>query len=137
MADQELIQKVGDQITEQILRIQGEIIDALFLMTKDKEQNESLKIIDELNIDAVVQLKSQGAMQAFKTALIDVLKSKRTFGDIGEDVLMVFYNTASKEIEEELRTIGGLIQKEFVNAILHNKSKEQIMEALDLAGYGA
>ena len=82
-------------------------------------------------------LKSQSALSSFKQSLFDVLKSKRTFGDVKEEVLNVFYNTAVKEITEELKTIGALIQKEFVNAILHNKTKEQIIRAIDEAGYGA
>ena len=137
MADQELIQKVSEEISLQIVRVQEEIIDTLFLMTENKTQDEALILIDKLNIDSVVMLKSQSALSSFKQSLFDVLKSKRTFGDVKEEVLTVFYNTAVKEITEELKTIGALIQKEFVNAILHNKTKEQIIRAIDQAGYGA
>ena len=137
MADQELIQKVSEEISLQIVRVQEEIIDTLFLMTENKTQDEALILIDKLNIDSVVMLKSQSALSSFKQSLFDVLKSKRTFGDVKEEVLTVFYNTAVKEITEELKTIGALIQKEFVNAILHNKTKEQIIRAIDEAGYGA
>ena len=137
MADQELIQKVSEEISLQIVRVQEEIIDTLFLMTENKTQDEALILIDKLNIDSVVMLKSQSALASFKQSLFDVLKSKRTFGDVKEEVLNVFYNTAVKEITEELKTIGALIQKEFVNAILHNKTKEQIIRAIDEAGYGA
>ena len=137
MADQELIQKVSEEISLQIVRVQEEIIDTLFLMTENKTQDEALILIDKLNIDSVVMLKSQSALSSFKQSLFDVLKSKRTFGDVKEEVLTVFYNTAVKEITEELKTIGALIQKEFVNAILHNKTKEQIFRAIDEAGYGA
>ncbi len=137
MADQELIQKVSEEISLQIVRVQEEIIDTLFLMTENKTQDEALILIDKLNIDSVVMLKSQSALSSFKQSLFDVLKSKRTFGDVKEEVLNVFYNTAVKEITEELKTIGALIQKEFVNAILHNKTKEQIIRAIDEAGYGA
>ena len=137
MADQELIQKVSEEISLQIVRVKEEIIDTLFLMTENKTQDEALILIDKLNIDSVVMLKSQSALSSFKQSLFDVLKSKRTFGDVKEEVLNVFYNTAVKEITEELKTIGALIQKEFVNAILHNKTKEQIIRAIDEAGYGA
>ena len=137
MADQELIQKVSEEISLQIVRVQEEIIDTLFLMTENKTQDEALILIDKLNIDSVVMLKSQSALSSFKQSLFNVLKSKRTFGDVKEEVLNVFYNTAVKEITEELKTIGALIQKEFVNAILHNKTKEQIIRAIDEAGYGA
>ena len=137
MADQELIQKVSEEISLQIVRVQEEIIDTLFLMTENKTQDEALILIDKLNIDSVVMLKSQSALSSFKQSLFDVLKSKRTFGDVKEEVLTVFYNTAVKEITEELKTIGALIQKEFVNAILHNKTKEQIIRAIDEAGYVA
>ena len=137
MADQELIQKVSEERSLQIVRVQEEIIDTLFLMTENKTQDEALILIDKLNIDSVVMLKSQSALSSFKQSLFDVLKSKRTFGDVKEEVLTVFYNTAVKEITEELKTIGALIQKEFVNAILHNKTKEQIIRAIDEAGYGA
>ena len=137
MADQELIQKVSEEISLQIVRVQEEIIDTLFLMTENKTQDEALILIDKLNIDSVVMLKSQSALSSFKQSLFDVLKSKRTFGDVKEEVLTVFYNTAVKEITEELKTIGALIQKEFVNAILHNKTKEQIIRAIDEAGDGA
>lgn len=132
-----MIQTVAGEITKQILRIQGEVIDALFGMTQNKEREEQLKIINELNIKAVMKLKSQLVISKFKTTLIEVLKTKRMFGDISEETLNVFFNTAVQEIEEELGTIGGLIQKEFINALMNDLNKEQIMESLNNQGYGA
>ncbi len=137
MSNQEMIQTVAGEITKQILRIQGEVIDALFGMTQNKEREEQLKIINELNIKAVMKLKSQLVISKFKTTLIEVLKTKRMFGDISEETLNVFFNTAVQEIEEELGTIGGLIQKEFINALMNDLNKEQIMESLNNQGYGA
>ena len=137
MSNQEMIQTVAGEITKQLLRIQGEVIDGLFGMTQNKEREEQLKIINELNIKAVMKLKSQLVISKFKTTLIEVLKTKRMFGDISEETLNVFFNTAVQEIEEELGTIGGLIQKEFINALMNDLNKEQIMESLNNQGYGA
>ena len=137
MANQEMVQTMGEEITKQIIRVQEEVIDVLFTMTQNKEREEQLKIINELNIKAVMKLKSQLVISKFKTTLVGVLKTKRMFGDINEEVLNVFFNTAVQEIEEELNTIGGLIQKEFINALMNDLTKDQIMESLNNQGYGA
>ena len=132
-----MVQTMGEEITKQIIRVQEEVIDVLFTMTQNKEREEQLKIINELNIKAVMKLKSQLVISKFKTTLVGVLKTKRMFGDINEEVLNVFFNTAVQEIEEELNTIGGLIQKEFINALMNDLTKDQIMESLNNQGYGA
>ena len=132
-----MVQTMGEEITKQIIRVQEEVIDVLFTMTQNKEREEQLKIINELNIKAVMKLKSQLLISKFKTTLVGVLKTKRMFGDINEEVLNVFFNTAVQEIEEELNTIGGLIQKEFINALMNGLTKDQIMESLNNQGYGA
>ena len=137
MANQEMVQTMGEEITKQIIRVQEEVIDVLFTMTQNKEREEQLKIINELNIKAVMKSKSQLVISKFKTTLVGVLKTKRMFGDINEEVLNVFFNTAVQEIEEELNTIGGLIQKEFINALMNDLTKDQIMESLNNQGYGA
>ena len=136
MANQEMIQALSDELTERIVTIQTDIINGILDTVKCKTNAESIKIINNINMPNVINLKSKSIMQSYQSGLVEVLKSKEMFANITEDTLSAFYETSKQEIFGELLSMGNILKKELINGILNDEPVEDITENIRKQGYG-
>ena len=100
MADQDFIRKQVEELSNKIAVAQEEIIDGIMELTKGKTNAEAVQIINELNIDEIVKLKTSGILAGYTTAQTDMLLSKQFFGNISEDELRALLIASEQYLEQ-------------------------------------
>ena len=136
MADQDFIKKQVEELSNKIAVAQEEIIDGIMELTKGKTNAEAVQIINELNIDEIVKLKTSGILAGYTTAQTDMLLSKQFFGNISEDELMALLIASEQYFGANLANMGGVIRQQVLNGIINNKTSADIIEAIGKQGYG-
>ena len=136
MADQDFIRRQVEELSSKISIAQEEIVEALMEITKGKSNSDAVKIINEVNIDEVVKLKTSTVLSAYSTAQVDILKSKQFFADISEDELRALLIASEQFVGANLVNMGSTIKQQVLNGIINNKTSSQILEAVGKQGYG-
>ena len=136
MADQDFIRKQVQQLADKISDAQEEIVGAIMELTSGKSNAEAVKIINDLDIDSIVKLKTSGVLSAYTTAQTDMLLSKQFFGDISEDDLRALLIASEQYLGANVTSMGGVIRRQVLNGISNNKPAADILEVVGKQGYG-
>ena len=75
-------------------------------------------------------------LNELKQGLIQVLEKKELFADMEEETLKVFFDTTSEEVVGELLSMGNVLRKEINNAIINQKTTDDILDNINRQGYG-
>ena len=89
MADQSYIDQTVRQLSEKFNILQREAISIILGIVEGKTINESLQIINQLNMDVVMKSKSAGIVSAYTAANRNILLGKELFAPITETSLQV------------------------------------------------
>lgn len=136
MADQDFIQDLSEQLSMRIVDLQKEVIESVLTMVNGKTNTEALTIVNSLNMDNIINLKAQSMLNELKQGLIQVLEKKELFADMEEETLKVFFDTTSEEVVGELLSMGNVLRKEINNAIINQKTTDDILDNINRQGYG-
>ena len=136
MADQDFIRDLSEQLSMRIVDLQKEIIESVLTMVNGKTNTEALTIVNSLNMDNIINLKAQSILNELKQGLIQVLEKKELFADMEEETLKVFFDTTSEEVVGELLSMGNVLRKEINNAIINQKTTDDILDNINRQGYG-
>ena len=136
MADQDFIRDLSEQLSMRIVDLQKEVIESVLTMVNGKTNTEALTIVNSLNMDNIINLKAQSMLNELKQGLIQVLEKKELFADMEEETLKVFFDTTSEEVVGELLSMGNVLRKEINNAIINQKTTDDILDNINRHGYG-
>ena len=136
MADQDFIRDLSEQLSMRIVDLQKEVIESVLKMVNGKTNTEALTIVNSLNMDNIINLKAQSMLNELKQGLIQVLEKKELFADMEEETLKVFFDTTSEEVVGELLSMGNVLRKEINNAIINQKTTDDILDNINRQGYG-
>jgi|TARA_Y100000593_G_scaffold31911_1_gene62892 hypothetical protein len=136
MADQDFIRDLSEQLSMRIVDLQKEVIESVLTMVNGKTNTEALTIVNSLNMDNIINLKAQSMLNELKQGLIQVLEKKELFADMEEETLKVFFDTTSEEVVGELLSMGNVLRKEINNAIINQKTTDDILDNINRQGYG-
>ena len=136
MADQDFIRDLSEQLSMRIVDLQKEVIESVLTMVNGKTNTEALTIVNSLNMDNISNLKAQSMLNELKQGLIQVLEKKELFADMEEETLKVFFDTTSEEVVGELLSMGNVLRKEINNAIINQKTTDDILDNINRQGYG-
>ena len=136
MADQDFIRDLSEQFSMRIVDLQKEVIESVLTMVNGKTNTEALTIVNSLNMDNIINLTAQSMLNELKQGLIQVLEKKELFADMEEETLKVFFDTTSEEVVGELLSIGNVLRKEINNAIINQKTTDDILDNINRQGYG-
>jgi hypothetical protein len=136
MADQDFIRKQVEELTKKIQIAQDEIVDAIIELTSGKSNAEAVKIINELDVDQIVKLKTSGILAGYTSAQTDILLSKQFFGDISEEDIRALLIASEQYFGANLVSMGGVIKQQVLNGIINNKTADDILETIARQGYG-
>ena len=136
MADQDFIRDLSEQLSMRIVDLQKEIIESVLTMVNGKTNTEALTIVNSLNMDNIINLKAQSMLNELKQGLIQVLEKKELFADMEEETLKVFFDTTNQEVIGELLSMGNVLRKEINNAIINQKTTDDILDNINRQGYG-
>ena len=136
MADQDAIQILSDDLSARIGQMQRDIAESVLTMVKGKSNQESIKIINELNMVNIITLKSQSILSEFNTGLTKLLETKEKFAEIDEDTLLTFVEVARQSVVGEMSAMAIILKKEIINAVLQTRTIDDILEAVRKQGYG-
>ena len=85
MADQKFIKKQTEQLAKRLGIAQEEIVDAISQLTRGKSNKEIVAIMNDLDLNKIVTLKTAGIMGGYLAAQEDILLSKQFFAPITEN----------------------------------------------------
>ena len=137
MADQEFIAKQVEELSVKLGIAQEEIVDAISELTRGKSNKEVVSIINELNIEEIVKLKTAGIMSGYIAAQRDILLSKQFFAPISEDELMALLVASEQYFGANLVGMGGVIQQQVLGGIINNRGVDDIIGLIGKQGYAS
>ena len=137
MADQELIKKQVTQLSKKLGLAQEEIVDAISQLTKGKSKKEIVSIINDLDVNKIIELKTAGIMAGYLAAQKDILLSKQFFAPISEDELRALLIASEQYFGANLVGMGGVIQQQVLSGIINNRSVDDIIGLIGKQGYAA
>ena len=136
MADQDFIRKQVEELSGRVAIVQEEVVDAIMELTKGKSNSEAVKIINDINIDEIIKLKTSGILAGYATAQTDILLSKQFFGDISEDELTALLVASEQYFAANLVNMGSTIKQQVLNGVINNKTAGEIVAVIGKQGYG-
>ena len=137
MADQVLIKKRVVELSGKLGIAQEEIISAISELTKGKSNKEVVSIINDLDVNKIIELKTAGIMSGYLAAQRDILLSKEFFAPISEDELRALLVASEQYFGANLVGMGASIQQQVLSGIINNRNVNEIVGLIGKQGYAA
>ena len=137
MANQKFIAQQVEQLSKKLGMAKEEIVDAISQLTKGKSKKEIVNIINNLDINKIVGLKTAGIMAGYVAAQKDILLSKEFFAPISEEELQALLIASEQYFGANLVGMGGVIQQQVLSGIVNRRSVDEIVELIGKQGYAA
>ena len=136
MADQEFITSQVDELSGSVSNAIEEVVTALQRTLQAKTSGEALEIINAMNIEQVIELKTANIVSKYVAAQKDILLSKKLFAPIREKDLQALLSISEESFKAHLRSMGSNVKQQVVNGIINNKTSTEILEAIGKQGFG-
>ena len=137
MADQEFIGNQVESLNEGVSMAIEEILFALQNTLRAKTAGAALHIINQMNIDKVIELKTANIVSQYVASQKEILLSKQIFSPISEQDLQSLLKISEESFVAHLRSMGNVIKQEVASGIINKKSSSDILEQISNKGYGA
>ena len=102
MADQQVIQNKVNELVKKIGLLQVEITASLLTLVKGKTNVEALAILNDLDINKIVSLKSSTIMSSFTAGAGALLETKELFSPIAGETLQVLLTSSEQYLSGEM-----------------------------------
>ena len=137
MADQKFIKKQTQQLAKRLGIAQEEIVDAISQLTKGKSKKQIVAIMNDLDINKIMELKTAGIMGAYLVAQQDILLAKEFFAPITEDELKSLLIASEQFVGASLIGMGGVIKQQALSGMINNRTNAEILELIGKQGYAS
>ena len=136
MADQRIIQNKVEELSKKFGTLQQEVIDALLELVEGKSNKEALAVLNEIDINRVIELKSTSILSSFDEGMTSLLGSKELFAPITEGELRSLLTASEQYFTGEMTSMGNTLKQEVINGIINKRTPSEILDAIKSKGYG-
>ena len=136
MADQSYVKQVVEELATKYKIAQEEAISAMLGLVQGKTNAEAVAILNELDIGAVMSLKTSGILTSYTSGNINMLISKEMFAPIGESTLQALLTQSEQYLSGQIAAMGSTLKQEVINGIINNRTVNEIMDVIGTKGYG-
>ena len=137
MANQDFIKKQTEELARKLGLAQEEIVDAISQLTKGKSKKEIVSIINDLDVNKIIELKTAGIMAGYLAAQKDILLSKEFFAPITEEELQALLIASEQYFGANLVGMGGVIKQQVLTGIVNDRSIDDIIGLIGKQGYAS
>ena len=137
MANQKFIKEQTEQLARRLGLAQEEIVDTISELTKGKSKKEVVAIINDLDMDKIIEMKTAGIMAGYLTAQRDILLSKQFFAPITEGELRALLVASEQYFGASLVGMGGVIKQQVLSGIINGRNVNEIVDLIGKQGYAA
>ncbi len=134
MSDQNVINKSADQISRILLEVQEKTIAELYALKGNRSTEEFIRLIENLDIQQIVRLKSQNAVNIFNQTHFTLLGSIEGFADTTEQTLQTLINYNEQSLLSTLDNMGQIVKKEVVQGLISGQGVEGVLNAVRSQG---
>jgi len=135
MSDQAFIESNSNAITQILMEVQERTIAELYALQGNQSAEEFIKLIENLDIKAIVQAKSTNAVGLFTSSHTGMLESIEGFAALSEDTLQALINYNTETLLSQLDNMAQIIKKEVVKGIISGTGIQSVVESV--RGQGA
>ena len=137
MANQKFIKEQTEQLAKRLGIAQQEIVDTISELTRGKSKKEIVNIMNDLDMNQIVALKTAGIMGGYLAAQTDILLSKQFFSSISEEELQALLIASEQYLGANLIGMGGVIKQQVLSGIVNDRSVTEIIDLIGKQGYAA
>ena len=137
MANQDFIKQQTEELAKKLGLAQEEIVDAISKLTKGKSKKEIVSIINDLDVNKIIELKTAGIMAGYLAAQKDILLSKQFFAPISEEELQALLIASEQYFGANLVGMGGVIKQQVLTGIVNDRSIDDIIGLIGKQGYAS
>ena len=135
MSDQAFIESNSNAITQILMEVQERTIAELYALQGNQSAEEFIRLIENLDIKAIVQAKSANAVGLFTSSHTGMLESIEGFAALSEDTLQALINYNTETLLSQLDNMAQIIKKEVVKGIISGTGIQSVVESV--RGQGA
>ena len=137
MANQKFIKEQTEQLAKRLGIAQQEIVDTISELTRGKSKKEIVNIMNDLDMNQIIALKTAGIMGGYLAAQKDILLSKQFFSSISEEELQALLIASEQYLGANLIGMGGVIKQQVLSGIVNDRSVTEIIDLIGKQGYAA
>ena len=109
MSDQLFIEQNAEEITRILLEVQEKAIAEVYALQGDLKAEEFVRLIENLDIKAIIRAKSANAINIFKESHSGMLQSIQGFATLSEETLQSLINYNTETLLSQLDNMGAII----------------------------
>jgi len=117
------------------MEVQERTIAELYALQGNQSAEEFIRLIENLDIKAIVQAKSTNAVGLFTSSHTGMLESIEGFAALSEDTLQALINYNTETLLSQLDNMAQIIKKEVVKGIISGTGIQSVVESV--RGQGA
>ena len=137
MANQQLIKEQTELLAKRLGVAQEEIVDTISKLTKGKSNKQVVAIINELDINKIIQLKTADILGGYIAAQRDILLSKQFFAPITEAELQALLVASEQYFGASLVGMGGVVKQQVLSGVINDRTVGEIVGLIGKQGYAA
>ena len=137
MANQQFIKQQTEQLAKRLGVAQEEIVDTISKLTKGKSNKQVVAIINELDINKIIQLKTADILGGYIAAQRDILLSKQFFAPITEAELQALLVASEQYFGASLVGMGGVVKQQVLSGVINDRTVGEIVGLIGKQGYAA
>ena len=111
MADQKFIEQTSQKITAILLEVQEKAIAEIYALQGNLKAEQFIKLIDNLDVKAIISAKSANAVNTFTNSHVGVLESMVGFASISEETIQSLINYNRETLISKLDNMAQTIKK--------------------------
>jgi len=137
MANQQFIKQQTEQLAKRLGVAQEEIVDTISQLTKGKSNKQVVAIINDLDMDKIINMKTAGILSGYIAAQRDILLSKQFFAPITEAELQALLVASEQYFGANLIGMGGVIKQQVLSGIINDRTVDEIVGLIGKQGYAS
>ena len=130
MSDQLFIEQNAEEITRILLEVQEKAIAEVYALQGDLKAEEFVRLIENLDIKAIIRAKSANAINIFKESHSGMLQSIQGFATLSEETLQSLINYNTETLLSQLDNMGAIIKKEVVKGVISGSPIQTIVDSV-------
>lgn len=130
MADQKFIEQTSQKITAILLEVQEKAIAEIYALQGNLKAEQFIKLIDNLDVKAIISAKSANAVNTFTNSHVGVLESMVGFASISEETIQSLINYNRETLISKLDNMAQTIKKEVVKGVIAGSPVQTVLDAV-------
>ena len=130
MSDQNFIERNSTKITDILLEVQERTIAELYALKGSKSAEEFIRLIEGLDVKAIVNAKAVNAIGTFQISHTGMLESIEGFATIPEATIQALANFNAESLLSHIDNMSVIIKKEVLKGAISGVGVADILKAV-------